>query len=185
MRPQLNAITAQAELNKVANANKVEQIKNFFKTSPGDYDENDKSKIYRYYIKNVKYINNWDLVDSSAQYIMGNHLMHKNKKDLLNFALSENIWKRRIAMMSTFYFIKSNDYKFSLKLAKMFIKDDNDLIHKATGWMLREIAKRKLLVATRFLDKHAHLMPRTMLRYAIEKLPKKKREFYLNKKSEG
>lgn len=139
----------------------------------------DQEKIFRFYLKNTRYINNWDLVDLSADKICGAWLMDKDKKILYTLAKSRNLWERRIAMLSCFHFIKNNEFKDALKLAKILLTDDHDLIHKAVGWMLREIGKRNLGVEIAFLEQYATLMPRTMLRYAIEKFPEAFRQKFL------
>jgi 3-methyladenine DNA glycosylase AlkD len=141
---------------------------------------NHKKIITHFYLKNAKYINNWDLVDLSAPRILGTHLLDKNRKIIYQLAKSDNIWEKRIAVLATFMFIKHNDFKDSLKIAEILLKDKHDLIHKAVGWMLREIGKRNQAVEEQFLKKHCKAMPRTMLRYAIEKFPDEKRKFYLN-----
>ena len=156
-----------------------------------------KKKIYDFYLNNTKYINNWDLVDLSAPNIVGNFLWNKqrgpssakasagkpveNNPILIKLAKSESIWERRIAVLSTFRFIKENQFRDSLKIAKMLLKDDHDLIQKAVGWMLREIGKRDLETEIEFLNKHYQKMPRTMLRCSIEKFPEKLKMFYLKK----
>ncbi|MDR1104028.1 MAG: DNA alkylation repair protein [Endomicrobium sp.] len=140
-----------------------------------------KSKIMKIYLRNYKYINNWDLVDTSAPHISG-HYWYNNKLDKFwKFAKSGNLWKERIAMLSTFYFIRQNRFNETLKLAEVFLNHKHDLMHKASGWMLREIGKRDKKVLLSFLDKYSSLMPKTMLRYSIEKLPKQQRKFYLKK----
>jgi len=139
-------------------------------------------KIVNFYLKNTKYINNWDLVDLSADKILGNFLKDKSPRILYKLAKSKNLWERRIAMISTFYFIKCSKYRETLKLAKMMLKDKHDLIHKAVGWMLREIGKKDLKTEESFLKKYYRQMPRTMLRYAIEKFPKQRRLAYLKNK---
>ncbi len=141
-----------------------------------------KEKIFKLYLKNTKYINNWDLVDLSAHKIVGEYLRNKSKKILYKLVKSKNIWERRIAVLTTFQFIKNNEFKESLKISKLLLKDEHDLIHKAVGWMLREIGKRDLATEEKFLKTHYKKMPRTMLRYAIEKLPEKKRQDYLKGK---
>ena len=138
-----------------------------------------KEKIYNLYLKNAKYINNWDLVDLSADKIAGAHLLNKPKSILYKLAKSKNIWERRISIIATFYFIKNNKFEETLKISKILLNDEHDLIHKAVGWMLREVGKRELEVEEKFLDKYYKKMPRTMLRYAIEKFPEKKRKRYL------
>jgi len=135
--------------------------------------------IFNFYIKNTNYINNWDFVDLSSHQIVGNYLLDKDKSILYVLAKSQNIWEKRIAIISTYAFIKNNSYDSTLKIAELLITDKHDLIHKAVGWMLREIGKRDLMAEEYFLKKHYKNMPRTMLRYAIEKFPYKKRKAYL------
>ena len=142
-------------------------------------DETAKKRIYELYLKNTKFINNWDLVDGSAEYIVGDFLMDKSKKLLYNLAKSSELWERRIAIMSTFHFIKRNEFSETLKISKMLLSDEEDLIHKAVGWMLREVGKRDLQTEEKFLREHYKKMPRTMLRYAIERFPESKRRRYL------
>ena len=144
--------------------------------------ENLKEKIFKLYLKNTKYINNWDLVDFSAHKIIGEYLRNKSKKILYKLVKSKNIWERRIAVLSTFQFIANNEFKESLKISKLLLKDKHDLIHKAVGWMLREIGKRSLVTEEKFLKTHYKNMPRTMLRYAIERFPEKRRQAYLKGK---
>ena len=141
--------------------------------------EENKEKIYNLYLKNTKYINNWDLVDLSADKIVGDYLLNKPKSILYKLARSKSIWERRISIIATFNFIKENKFKETLKIAKILLNDEHDLIHKAVGWMLREIGKRDLKIEESFLRKYCKKMPRTMLRYAIEKFPEKKRKQYL------
>ncbi|MCW8988627.1 MAG: DNA alkylation repair protein [Gammaproteobacteria bacterium] len=143
-------------------------------------DRAHKAKIYHLYLKNIKYINNWDLVDSSASYIVGAYLFDKERTELYDLAASKNLWLRRIAIISTAYFISKNDYSDTLKIAKILLNDNEDLIHKAVGWMLREVGKRDKKVEEKFLNHHYNDMPRTMLRYAIEKFSKEQRKSYLN-----
>lgn len=138
-------------------------------------------KIYKLYLKNYKNINNWDLVDLSAPNIVGQYLLNKPKKILYDFANSQNLWKKRIAIISTFTFIRQQKFSDTIKIAKILLKDKHDLIHKAVGWMLREAGKRNEKILIDFLDSYSKTMPRTMLRYAIEKLPENKRLYYLNK----
>ena len=149
------------------------------------YEDGDaimQKKIVDFYIKNSKLINNWDLVDTSASYILGHYLLKKNKKILYKFARSSNIWERRIAIISTIYFISQESYLDTLKIAEILLKDKHDLIHKAVGWALREVGKKSQETEIEFLEKHYKVMPRTMLRYAIEKFSDKKRIYYLTKK---
>ena len=141
-------------------------------------EEKEKEKISKFYLKNLKYVNNWDLIDLSAEKIIGEYLFDKEKKLLFELAKGD-LWERRIAVMSTFNFIKKNDYKTTLKISRFLLKDKHDLIHKAVGWMLREIGNRDINTEEDFLKQHYKDMPRTMLRYAIEKFPEKKRKAYL------
>lgn len=142
-------------------------------------NEQEKERIYTFYLENIDHINNWDLVDSSAEHIVGAFLNNKSKAPLYILASSKKIWKRRIAMMSTFHFIKQNGFDETLRIAKILLADEEDLIHKAVGWMLREIGKRDLSMEEGFLKEHYKNMPRVMLRYAIEKFPEIKRQKYL------
>lgn len=144
--------------------------------------EKGKEEIFHFYLNNTKFINNWDLVDLSSHSIVGNFLLNKDKKILYTLANSENLWERRIAVISTFSFIKNNDFADSLALAEILLKDKHDLIFKAVGWMLREIGKKDEKVLEDFLKFHYKKMPRTMLRYAIEKLGEGKRKKYLKGK---
>ncbi len=143
-----------------------------------------KSEIYKFYLKNLSGVNNWDLVDSSAHKIIGEYLRlsKASRKILYKLSKSKNLWERRISIISTFQFIKNGEFKETLKIAKILLKDKEDLIHKATGWMLREVGKRNLVIEERFLKKHYKTMPRTMLRYAIERIPEKRRQAYLKGK---
>ena len=142
-------------------------------------DEEKKKVIYDFYLKNLKRVNNWDLVDLSAEKIIGAYLLEKDKQILFKFTRSKNLWKRRIAIMSTFHFIKNGLYDTTFEIADVLLKDEHDLIHKAVGWMLREIGNRDVKIEEAFLKKQYKNMPRTMLRYAIEKFPEKKRQSYL------
>jgi 3-methyladenine DNA glycosylase AlkD len=141
-------------------------------------NQKNKRKIVDFFLKNKKYINNWDLVDTSVPYILGMWLLDKDKEILYKLARSKNIWDRRIAIISTFQFIKNNDFKEALAIAKILLNDKHDLIHKATGWMLREIGKKNESILEKFLEENFEMMPRTMLRYAIEKFSKEKRNLY-------
>ena len=142
-------------------------------------DEALKKKFYELYLKNTEFINNWDLVDSSAEHIVGAYLKDRRRAPLYRLAKSTDLWERRIAIMATFHFIKHKDFSDTLKIAKILLLDRHDLIHKAVGWMLREIGKRDLSAEEDFLKQHYKNMPRTMLRYAIEKFPEPKRQKYL------
>lgn len=144
------------------------------------YPKNPKA-IYDFYLKNTRYINNWDLVDISAPKIVGEYLLNKSPSILFNLAESKNLWKRRIAIISTFAFIYRGQSDLTQKISKILLNDKHDLIHKAVGWMLREVGKRcSEQSLTDFLNLYCLRMPRTMLRYAIERLPEKKRKYYLN-----
>lgn len=145
-------------------------------------DESVKKQIFDLYLNNTQYINNWDLVDASAQYIVGAYLARKNKKLLYCLAKSENLWERRMAIMSTFHFIRQDEFSEALKIAEILIADGEDLIHKAVGWMLREVGKRDMQIEEEFLKPCYKQMPRTMLRYAIEKFPRARRRLYLTSK---
>lgn len=150
-------------------------IDNFKKETPNKQD-----KIYRFYLSNTTHINNWDLVDQSAPYIVGAYLYERDRSFLYQLATSPIMWERRISIVSTFYFIRKNDFSDTLKIIKILLKDKVDLIHKAMGWMLREIGKRDIKTEEKFLLENISLLPRTTLRYAIEHFSKEKREFYLN-----
>jgi 3-methyladenine DNA glycosylase AlkD len=143
----------------------------------------DKKKIVDFYLSQTKYINNWDLVDLSAYYILGDYIYNHKKEIKIIYKLvkSKNLWEKRIAIISTFAFIYKGESKLTFEVVKYLINDKHDLIHKACGWMLRECGKRvnegQLCL---FIDQNHTKMPRTMLRYAIEKLPEPKRRYYLN-----
>ena len=143
-------------------------------------DDVAREKIYRLYLKNTRFINNWDLVDSSAEHIVGAFLWGKGHAQLAHLAESGVLWKRRIAIMATFHFIKRGEFDRTLVIARKLLSDREDLIHKAVGWMLREVGKRDPQAEERFLRDHYKRMPRVMLRYAIEKFPEEKRRQYLN-----
>ena len=168
----------------------------------GDFEQ--KQKIYKFYLKNISGINNWDLVDSSAHKIIGaylglmalpaeqakhtrflsrkakgSYISGASREILYKFAKSNNLWKKRIAIMSTYHFIRKKEFKDALKISKVLLNDEHDLIHKAVGWMLREVGNRDIVAEERFLKRHYQKMPRTMLRYAIEKFPETKRQAYL------
>ena len=141
--------------------------------------EDEKDKIIKFYLKNRKGINNWDLVDLSAPKILGEYLFDSDRKILFKFAISNDLWEKRIAVLSTYTFIKKNDFNDALKIYEILVYDKHHLIHKAVGWMLRELGKIDLKTEEKFLKKYYKTMPRTMLRYAIEKFPEKKRKAYL------
>ena len=138
-----------------------------------------KKSSYELYLKSTKFINNWDLVDLSAHHIVGHYLSDKPREPLYRLAKSESLWERRIAIIATAYFIKRGEFADTLKISKVLLADREDLIHKAVGWMLREVGKRDLASEERFLIAHYRRMPRTMLRYAIEKFPEPRRQMYL------
>lgn len=142
-------------------------------------DHKDRRAIYVLYLDNTRFINNWDLVDSSAEHIVGAYLRETDKQPIYDLAVSNILWERRISIMSTFHFIKHNEFTDSLIVSEILLHDKEDLIHKAVGWMLREIGKRDIEVEEEFLKKYYRQMPRTMLRYAIEKFPTEKRKRYL------
>ncbi len=143
-------------------------------------DKQEQQAIYTLYLAHTAWINNWDLVDSSAHKIVGAHLVDKHREPLFQLAKSSNLWERRIAMMATYTFIKQNQFDDALQLAEALLEDTEDLIHKIVGWMLREVGKRDIDIAKTFLTKHCNIMPRTMLRYAIEKFPERDRKAYLS-----
>jgi 3-methyladenine DNA glycosylase AlkD len=145
-------------------------------------DEKKKKIIFDFYLTNRKGINNWDLVDLSAPKIVGEYLLYKEKDVLYKFARSKDLWEKRIAILSTQTFIREHFFEDALKISAILLNDKHDLIHKAVGWMLREIGNRDLQTEEEFLKKHYKLMPRTMLRFAIEKFPELKRKAYLKGK---
>ncbi len=142
----------------------------------------DKKRISDFYIQHIKWINSWDLVDVSAPKILGDFYLNKNKKPLEAMAKSNDLWEKRISIVSTLEFIRNDIFDPTIKISKILIKDDHDLIHKAVGWMLRELGKESPSILERFLDDNYQIMPRTMLRYSIEKFPEEKRLYYLNRK---
>jgi len=144
--------------------------------------DREQKEVYGFYLKNVRFVNNWDLVDVSAGHIVGAYLMDRNKAPLYRLAKANNLWERRIAIIATFPFIKQGRFSETLKISKILLQDKEDLIHKAVGWMLREVGKRDLVTIETFLKEHYRKMPRTMLRYAIEKFPELKRQRYLKGK---
>jgi 3-methyladenine DNA glycosylase AlkD len=136
--------------------------------------------VYHLYRENMAFINNWDLVDISAPPVVGGYLMERSRKPLYRLAESKSLWHRRIALMATFHFIRHHQFQDTLKIAEMVLHDREDLIHKAAGWMLREVGKRDLEPVESFLKEHYREMPRTMLRYAIEKFSPSRRRMYLD-----
>ena len=146
--------------------------------------QNEQEKFFRFYIKHAKKVNNWDLVDLSAPNILGTYLLGTpNRQILYKLARSDNIWKKRISIIATLTFIRNAQFDDTLRLAEILIFDNNDLIHKAVGWMLREVGKRDEILLEQFLEKYCKVMPRTTLRYAIEKFSKQKRKNFLEMKN--
>ena len=145
----------------------------------GSVDEKEQKQIYDLYLENTKFINNWDIVDISAGNIVGAYLYEKDKARLYDLVQSKNLWERRISIIATFYFIRQNEFDDTLKIAEILLNDKEDLIHKAVGWMLREVGKREIEIEEEFLQEYYKKMQRTMLRYAIEKFPEKTRKLYL------
>lgn len=145
-------------------------------------DEEGREAFYDFYCAHTSCINNWDLVDLSAPYIVGRHLHIRSRSPLYRFVESPNLWERRIAIVSTFHFIRTNDFADTLALCERLLADPESLLHKATGWMLREVGKRDQPTLEAFLDRHVTAMPRTMLRYAIERFPEEQRLAYLQRR---
>ena len=154
-----------------------------FKNRSGTLDESGtydgQKQIYNLYLDNIEFINNWDIVDISAGNIVGAYLHQKDKALLYRLVYTDNLWERRISIISTFYFIRQNEFDDTLKIAEILLNDKEDLIQKAVGWMLREVGKREIEIEEEFLQEHYMKMPRTMLRYAIEKFPETRRKMYL------
>jgi 3-methyladenine DNA glycosylase AlkD len=160
-------------------------VRQLLKSSIHEYasgNESVRERIYKLYLKHTRFINNWDLVDVTAEHVVGHFLRDKSKEPLYRLAQSSVLWERRISIMSTFHFIKRHDFSETLKISEMLLSDKEDLIHKAVGWMLREVGKRDLKAEERFLKRHYKKMPRTMLRYAIERFPEPNRQRYLRGK---
>jgi len=152
-----------------------------FKYENKKFDTKLKEKIVEFYLKNTKKINNWDLVDLSCHHILGDWFLNKDRKILYKLARSNNLWEKRIAIITTFAFMGEGQFSDSLKICEILLYDKHDLIHKAVGWALREIGKRDKKIEIVFLNKHYKTMPRTMLRYAIEKFNDKERKPYMAK----
>ena len=142
-------------------------------------DDKNKKQIFNFYLKNTKYVNNWDLVDLTAEKTVGAYLSNRSKSILYKLAKSKSLWERRIAIVATYYFIKNNEFDETLKIAKILFSDSHDLLHKAVGWMLREVGKRNQMTLEKFLRKNYKSIPRTTLRYAIERFDEKLRKAYL------
>lgn len=144
-------------------------------------DDADKTRVFKQYLAHAKWINNWDLVDTSTPQIVGDWCWrHGEAQRLMRLARSRDLWERRIGVLGTFTFIRNHDLKPALEVAEALLNDKHDLIHKAVGWMLREAHKRQAGPIHDFLDNHAHRMPRVMLRYAIEKMSNNERRHYLS-----
>ena len=142
-------------------------------------EEGEKGNIFNFYLKNTKFINNWDLIDLTAPNIVGNFLLDKKRTLLYDLAESKDLWEKRISILSTFAFIRNNEFEDTLRITKILLKDKHDLIHKACGWMLREVGKRNQKTLEKFLKQHYKTMPRTMLRYSIERFEEGERLRYL------
>jgi len=145
-------------------------------------DDSLQEQIYNLYLQNTRFINNWDLVDASAEHIVGAFLRYRDKTPLHDLAISPLLWDRRISIMASFHYIKHSEFTETLQIAELLLLDQEDLIHKAVGWMLREIGKRNQHTEEVFLKRHYKSMPRTMLRYAIERFPELLRQQYLHGK---
>ena len=153
----------------------VLMLVNLFKTG----NETDKKSVYDLYLNNTEFINNLDIVDSSAGHIVGAFLQEKDRSPLYHLVYSESLWERRISIISTSYFIQHHDFEETLKISEILLNDKENLIHKTVSWMLREVGKRRIETEEEFLEKHYREMPRTMLRYAIEKFSATRRKMYL------
>lgn len=152
-------------------------VRSYKKAAPAE-----KNRLFRFYLKHTKWINNWDLVDISAHYIVGEHLLTRKRDVLEKLASSKHLWERRIAIVATFAFIRNNEFEDTERIAKLLLNDTEDLMHKAVGWMLREVAKRDEHRIEAFLRRYYDNIPRTTLRYAIERFPKAKRVRFLKKR---
>lgn len=142
----------------------------------------DRKTIYNFYIKNIKRINNWDLVDASASYIVGEYLFDKNRAILYRLVKSKNMWERRVAIVATMYFISKKDFKDTIEISKLLLSDKEDLLHKAVGWMLREVGKVDRETLVNFLNEYASKLPRTALRYSIEHFNESNRKKFMQQK---
>jgi 3-methyladenine DNA glycosylase AlkD len=147
-------------------------------------DKKRQKEIFEFYLKNLSAVNNWDLVDTTTPQIVGKYLSQNpqiSRNFLYDFSESKNLWKRRIAIIATFAFIRVGEFDDAIKISKKLLNDPHDLIHKSVGWMLREIGKKDEKTLSQFLDQYVLKMPRTMLRYAIERFDEKKRKYFLGK----
>jgi 3-methyladenine DNA glycosylase AlkD len=151
----------------------------------GRADAEEREAIYRLYLGNTRWINNWDLVDSSAPHVVGAHLEDRDRGVLEELARSESLWERRIAILATQHFIRRGDFGTTLRIAELLVEDRHDLIHKAVGWMLREVGNRDRAAEEVFLRRQHRTMPRTMLRYAVERFPPDLRQRYLKGEMAG
>lgn len=152
---------------------------NKYKMAEKANDEKQQDKIYSYYVRYFKYVNNWDLVDVTCPHVIGAYLLNRDRKVLYKWAVSDHLWTKRIAIVSNWWFIRKGDLKDVFSISELLLNDDHDLIHKAVGWMLREAWKKDVKKTESFLKKHYKKMPRTMLRYAIEKMTEAKRQRFL------
>lgn len=152
-------------------------VERFKKASPAERDA-----LYKFYLKNARYINNWDLVDVTCPHVVGAYLLDKDRSRLYELAESDNLWEQRIAMVSTVAFIRKGEFTDTLAIAERLMTHKHDLMHKAVGWMLREVGKKNRNTLTDFLEKYATCLPRTALRYAIEHYPEDQRQYFLKKK---
>lgn len=174
VKPRVVASWLQSPIHEVRALALLVWVRQYPKSSPDLQAE-----IIGLYLDNTRHINNWDLVDGSAPYLLGRWLVERERHILNQLVVSPSLWERRIGIVTTWWFIRQDDFADTLRLAKMLLGDREDLIHKATGWMLREVGKRRQDALTRFLDKHAAAMPRTMLRYAIERMSQPDRRRYM------
>jgi 3-methyladenine DNA glycosylase AlkD len=145
----------------------------------------ERAALHRVYLRHTRYVNNWDLVDLSAGQMVGAQLEDGDRRMLDRLAAAPLLWERRIAMIATSHYIRKNDFRDALRIAERLLEDEHDLIHKAVGWMLREIGKRDLAAEERFLDRFSSRLPRTALRYAIERFPEARRRDYLSRDRPG
>ncbi len=145
------------------------------------YQKTKDARLAKFYLDNTDYVNNWDLVDLTAPNILGDFLLKRKRRVLYALAESNKLWERRIAIVATYTFIRNNQYRDTIRISEILLRDDHDLIHKAVGWMLREVGKKNRKELEKFLKKYHKKMPRTMLRYSIEKFPEAKRKQYMKK----
>jgi len=143
--------------------------------------DSEKQDVYKAYCRSTKWINNWDLVDTSAPHIVGAYLQERDRAQLYEWVESKDLWERRISILSTQAFIRKGYFEDTLKISELLLGDEHDLIHKAVGWMLREVGKKDRKAEMGFLNRHAKRMPRTMLRYALEHFPEKTRRLYMSR----